>query len=113
MGGSNFDFAHSRLEWDVIEKIERIIKRNNTEIPIKERPSWQDPEYYEKYPEEKLYSSYSDETINEFKKGLNIIKEANIYIKRIDNLLCGDDGEETFHERLKENLNKLETNDKL
>ena len=54
MGGSNFDFAHSRLEWDVIEKIERIIKRNNTEIPIKERPSWQDPEYYEKYPEEKL-----------------------------------------------------------
>lgn len=104
MSGGHFDYIQSRLEWEVIEEIEKIVKRNGKEIPIKDRPSWNDSEYYEKYPEEKLYSNYSEETIEEFKKGIDIIKQAYVYIQRVDWLLSGDDGEDTFHERLKEDL---------
>ena len=50
---------------------------------------------------------YNKETIKEFKKGLAILKKAYVYAQRIDWLLSGDDGEESFHERLKEELDNL------
>lgn len=51
---------------------------------------------------------YSEETIAEFKKGLDILRRAYIYAQRIDWLLSGDDREKSFHERLKEELDELE-----
>lgn len=51
---------------------------------------------------------YSEETIVEFKKGIDILRRAYIYAQRIDWLLSGDDREESFHERLKEELDELE-----
>ncbi len=109
MSGGHFDYIQSRLEWDVIDKIERIVENNKKERPAKElydRYRGYDDDWLEKYPEDKLYSNWSDETMEEFKKGINIIKQAYVYIQRIDWLLSGDDGEETFHERLKEDLNE-------
>ena len=50
---------------------------------------------------------YNKETIKEFKKGLAILKKAYIYAQRIDWLLSDDDGEESFHKRLKEELDNL------
>lgn len=47
------------------------------------------------------------ETIEEFKQGLSILRKAYIYAQRIDWLLSGDDGEESFHKRLKEELDNL------
>ena len=47
---------------------------------------------------------FSDETINEFKNAAKYLKLAYTYATRIDWLISGDDGEETFHERLKEDL---------
>ena len=41
------------------------------------------------------------------RQGLKIIRKAYIYAQRIDWLLSGDDGEESFHERLEEELNEL------
>ena len=51
-----------------------------------------------------IHSQYSDETIEEFKCALNLLKTTRIYIKRIDWLVSGDDSEESFHERLQEEL---------
>ena len=45
-------------------------------------------------------------SIEEFKKGLDIIRKAYIYAQRIDWLLSGDDDEKSFHERLKEDFEK-------
>lgn len=50
---------------------------------------------------------FSEETLAAFKKAVHILKQAEIYAQRIDWLLCGDDGEENFHRRLKEELEKL------
>ena len=50
---------------------------------------------------------YNKETIKELKKGLAILRKAYIYAQRIDWLLSGDDGEESFHKRLKKELDNL------
>lgn len=50
---------------------------------------------------------YTKKTIAEFKKGIKAIRNALVYLHAIDYLLSGDDGEESFHARLKEDLEKL------
>ncbi len=52
-------------------------------------------------------NKYSDEIIEEFKKGYEMLRKAEIYAQRIDWLLAGDDGEESFIKRLKEELDAL------
>lgn len=47
---------------------------------------------------------FSEETIKEFRVGLEALEKAAIYAQRIDWLVSGDDGEESFHERLAKNL---------
>ena len=54
------------------------------------------------------FPDYSEETLQEFRRGIAILKRASIYAQRIDWLLSGDDGEESFHKRLKEELEKLD-----
>lgn len=56
-------------------------------------------------------NEFSEETLAEFKKAVHILKQAEIYAQRIDWLLSGDDGEESFHERLKEELEKLKNDE--
>lgn len=88
MSGGEFDYLQNRYEWDeMFEKIEYHIKEN---------------------PQE-----FSKETLDKFKESLGKIKEAQILIQRIDWLLSYDDGEESFHERLKEDLENLKKETKL
>lgn len=54
------------------------------------------------------FSEWSEETLQEFRRGIAVLKRAIVYAQRIDWLLSGDDGEDTFHERLKEELDKLD-----
>lgn len=62
-------------------------------------------DYYKNEDGEQVwYNDFSKETLDEFRKGLDILNKAYIYTQRIDWLLSGDDGEETFHQRLKEDL---------
>jgi hypothetical protein len=51
---------------------------------------------------------YSEQTLKEFNQAVNILNKAYIYAQRIDWLLSGDDGEESFHVILKDELtNKM------
>lgn len=52
------------------------------------------------------YPDYTPETIQEFRNAVKILKKASIYAQRIDWLISGDDSEESFHKRLKEELKK-------
>ena len=65
--------------------------------------------YYLKVNEynDKKGNGFSEDTIQEFKLAVWYLKQAFVYTQRIDWLLSGDDGEETFHERLKKDLEKL------
>jgi hypothetical protein len=50
---------------------------------------------------------YSPETIEEFEKAVKVLKMAYVYAQRIDWLLSGDDGEDSFHIRLQAQLREL------
>jgi len=52
-------------------------------------------------------SHYSPETIAEFEKAVKALKLAYVYAQRIDWLLSGDDGEDSFHIRLQAQLKEL------
>lgn len=68
---------------------------------------WESEHYYDEDGKETNYYDYEPETIEEFCKAIKVLREAAVYAQRIDWLLSGDDGEETFHKRLKEELGKL------
>ena len=50
---------------------------------------------------------YSPETIAEFEKAVKALNLAYVYAQRIDWLLSGDDGEDSFHIRLQAQFGEL------
>jgi hypothetical protein len=111
MSGGHWDYLQYRFT-DVAEDVKKLIEKNGKEKTEREltEDSWRDPEWYEKYPEDKFHYKYSDEIIEKFKEGLKHIELAQIYMQRLDWLLSGDDGDESFISRLEEDLKKLEDN---
>jgi hypothetical protein len=73
---------------------------------IEDEIYYNDSEEVNEYNDKKG-NGFSEETIQEFKLAVWYLKQAFVYTQRIDWLLSGDDGEETFHERLKKDLEKL------
>ena len=89
MSGGHFDYEQYRIQ-RIADSIEELILSNNSDKLN---------EYG--YP---IGCHYSKETIKEFEIGLDHLKKAIIYAHRIDWLVSGDDGEESFHTRLKNDL---------
>ena len=77
MSGGHFDYHQYRIR-EIAESIEDIIQN----------------------------SKYPPEVLEKIKEGLDALKKAEIYTQRIDWLVSGDDGPETFLERLKEDLSR-------
>ena len=120
MSGGHFDYDQWHIQ-DIVDKIEEYIygrelgDKRDEDYYIKDLFFWDDED--KKKTEKYVYENhrtlpnqyeYSEATITEFKKGLDYLRKAYIYAQRIDWLLSGDDGEESFHERLKEELEELE-----
>lgn len=76
MKGGYFDYEQCRMK-NMVDRLASVIETND---------------------------QYSKETLAEFHKGLTLLMIAAVYLERIDFLLCGDDSEESFHTRLKEDL---------
>lgn len=64
--------------------------------------------YYDCYPDEADVLELSDETINVMKEAYRQIRIAEIYATRVDWMMSGDDSEESFRERIKEDLAEFE-----
>lgn len=108
MSGGKFNYDQHRIEY-MSEIIDDYIEKNGrpkTKQELKDE-SWHDQEWYHKYPEELNHYKYPDEVIEKFKESVVILRKAAIYAHRIDYLLSGDDGEESFLKRLQEELEQL------
>lgn len=111
MSGGAFDYKQYEIGY-IADKIERIIEKSGRKLNKKElekESRWREPDWYKQYPEDLYHYKYPKEVIAEFKKAVKILRKAQIYAQRIDWLLSGDDGKESFLARLKEELkeNKL------
>jgi hypothetical protein len=98
MSGGHFEYNQHRIR-DIADEVEHLIKINGEKKEYKtdHHYSWESEYYYE----------YPPEVIEKFKEGLDILRKAEVYAQRIDWLVSGDDGDETFLERLKEDLDKI------
>ena len=114
MSGGFFSYNQYKIG-QIAEDIQQTIDKNGLKLDedlIKENQRWHGKDYYERFPEELYHYKYPDEVIEKFKEAVDILKKAEIYAQRIDWLLSGDDGEESFFIRLEEDLKQIE-NDKL
>jgi len=108
MSGGAFDYKQYNIAM-IADEVEQIILNNGRPKTAEElkNENWDYPSWYEKYPEDLNRYKYPDDVIEEFKKGLDILRKAQVYAQRIDWLVSCDDSEESFHRRLKEDLDKL------
>ena len=110
MSGGHFNYKQNEIGY-IAESIQSVIENNGrkkTEEELKdERWGYYEPDYYKKYPEELYHTKHPDEIIEKFKEAVDILRKAEVYAQRIDWYLSGDDGDETFIKRLKEDLEKL------
>jgi len=89
MSGGHFNYEQYKIS-QIADDIDQLVRDNNS----KELNEFGDTKG----------NNFSEETIAEFRKGIEILKQAYIYAQRIDWLISADDGEDTFHERLKHDL---------
>ena len=92
MSGGHFQYKQWEIS-NIADEVEQLILTNDSE----EKDEWGDRKGYH----------YTPETIEEFKKGLVLLRQAYVYAQRIDWLVSGDDGQDSFHSRLKFELEKL------
>ena len=103
-----FDYNQYKIGY-MVDQIEETVVKNGVEKTPEDlkNEGWRDPDWYKKYPEDLFHYKYPDEVIEKMKEGIEVLKRAQIYAQRIDWLLSGDDGEESFLRRLEEELNEL------
>jgi hypothetical protein len=107
MSGGAFDYNQYKIGY-IADQIEEVVVKNGTEkTPEEIKNDYHNDEWYEKYPEDKFHYRYPDEVIEKMKDAVKALKKAQVYAQRVDWLLSGDDGEESFLKRLDEELNEL------
>ena len=94
MSGGTFEYKQYHIE-QLIEDMELLLKRVDKE-PI---DSFECDSL-------KNYIDDKDSFKKIVEKNIDLLKKSYIYTKRLDWFISGDDGEETFYERLEEDFNK-------
>ena len=102
MSGGRFNYDQRRIGY-IAEAIIDEINKSGRKKTRQELNS----EYWHGDKQELYHYKYPDEVIAKFKDAVNILNIAEVYAQRVDWLLSGDDGEESFLKRLGEDLEKL------
>jgi len=87
LSGGYFEYQQYHIQ-DIIEKLEE------TKVKIEN-----DEEYHQYDRKEEL--------LQEISNGIDYLNLAQIYTQRLDWLFSGDDGEDSFFERLREDIDKF------
>ena len=88
MSGGHFNYEQYKIE-QIADDVQSLIDNNDT---VNEFGG---------------ANGYSPETLKEFENAVKALRIAFVYAHRIDWLESGDDGEETFHKRLKQGLDDI------
>lgn len=94
MSGGYFSYEQYRIDQIANDIEQLIIDNNSTELN-----EWGDTKG----------RNYSEATINEFQQALYVLRVAFVCAHRIDWLVSGDDGEDSFHARLADDIETLKS----
>ena len=108
MSGGNWEYLQRRLS-EPIDDVQGMIDNNGKAYPEEElKYRYITKEHLTNWPEDGFHPEYPEEMLDKFKDAIKAIKKAYVYIQRLDWFLSGDDGRESFMERLEEELKQLE-----
>ena len=96
MSGGHFDYKQFEIT-RISDEIEQLIEINGKKR-VGRLESWEEAYHYE----------YPPEVIQKFKEAVLSLRVAQVYAQRVDWLVSGDDGEESFMRRLDEDLKDIE-----
>lgn len=102
MSGGRFNYDQRRIGY-IAEAIIDEINKSGRKKTRQELNS----EYWIGDKQDPFHYKYPDEVIERFKLAVKYLNMAEVYAQRVDWLLSGDDGEESFLKRLDEDLEKL------
>lgn len=110
MSGGAFEYNQRKIGYiaDEIEQTIRNSGKEKTTDELKDQYGYNCDQWLEKYPEDKYHYQYPAEVLTELKAAVHSLRVAEIYAQRVDWLFSGDDGPETFIERLNEDLEDLD-----
>lgn len=89
MSGGHFNYDQYKIG-QIADDIQQLIDTNGSQ----ENNSYGDP----------VGMNYPPEIIERFKEAVSLLRRSQIYAQRIDWLISGDDGEQSFLRRLEEEL---------
>lgn len=92
MSGGHFNYDQYKIS-QIADQIEDLIFHNGSQ----DRDSYGEPRHQE----------YPPHIVEAFKSAANKLREAYVYAQRIDWLVSGDDGEDSFRRRLASDLKDL------
>lgn len=104
MSGGAFEYRQYYID-EIIEGIEEHLESMGKER--EDVDNHYRREFYSEYPEERTYPVESEEVQERMRHAIKALKIAKVYAQRVDWYLSGDDGEESFLERLDKELDNL------
>lgn len=107
MSGGHFNHKQWHIR-NMAEELEDLLQKQGKEINLKE--FYHDESWFEKYPEDRYHTVYSNEVQQIMKDGIKALKIAYIYAQRLDWYLSGDDGEDNLVKRLSNELKQIKYN---
>ena len=111
MSGGHWDNQQWHID-NIADGIEQEVIMSGKPIPRQRWEYWQ-MEHFKEHPEDAVNYAYPESTLRRMEEAVYALKRAAIYAQRVDYLLCGDDAEESFEERLKKELADLNSKSKI
>lgn len=111
MSGGRFDYKQWHIG-NIADQIEQEVIMSGKPIPRSKWDYFERQEYEETHKQPMNYA-FPDEVLRRMEEAVYALRKAAIYAQRVDYLLCSDDGEECFEERLKKELAELDSKSKM
>ena len=111
MSGGKFSYKQWHID-NIADQIEQEVILSGKPIP-KQKWSYYERQEFEETHKHPMNYAYPDSVLRRMEEAVYALRAAAIYAKRVDYLLSGDDGEESFEERLSKELSELNSKSKM
>ena len=111
MSGGFFDYKQWHID-NIADQIEQEVIMSGKPIPKSKWDYFEREEYNETHKQPMNYA-FPEDVLRRMEEAIYALRRAAIYAQRADYLISGDDGEESFMERLKKELAELDSKSKM
>ena len=111
MSGGKFSYKQWHID-NIADQIEQEVILSGKPTP-KQKWSYYERQEFEETHKQPMNYAYPDSILRRMEEAVYALRAAAIYAQRVDYLLSGDDGEESFEERLSKELYELNSKSKM